>query len=329
MLTGLDGLADPCLVCGTDGRITASNPAASAWFGSPEDFLGRSAGDLLPFLDAPATGTITLEDRSGVAHEVDVVRVPISEGWLYVLHDVSAHIALARSREQLLYTVAHELRGALAVLDNALDLLQCDQDGLSNDDMARVVGAASRAARRLGTVMEGLLNAGSIQSGSLMVHPRSVAVSDLLTVALEAVEATVAGRSQRVIVDPSTVDVSVLADPLLAPQVLINLLANASKYSPVDADIQVTAEGCQGMCRLTVIDRGPGIPSEEVSLLFDRFYRAAPAHEQPGVGLGLAITKGIVEAHGGKIGIVSEVGSGTSVWFTLPLAEGARANPAC
>jgi signal transduction histidine kinase len=74
------------------------------------------------------------------------------------------------------------------------------------------------------------------------------------------------------------------------------------------------------MMRISVVDQGPGIPPEQQAGLFERFYRVRPDKDTPGVGLGLAIAKGIVEAHGGSIGIDSQVGAGTSVWFTLPKA---------
>src|SRR5205807_852800 len=101
---------------------------------------------------------------------------------------------------------------------------------------------------------------------------------------------------------------------------LSNLLANASKYSPDSEAISVHAVRSDRMVRISVADHGPGIPSEQRAGLFERFYRVRPWNEEPGIGLGLAIAKGIVEAHGGAIGVETEVGVGTSVWFTLPLA---------
>ena len=111
-----------------------------------------------------------------------------------------------------------------------------------------------------------------------------------------------------------------MADKRYARQVLSNLLANASKYSPEQSVIRVVARPAATMVRISVEDQGPGIPPEQQAGLFERFYRIDDT-DAPGVGLGLAIAKGIVEAHGGSIGIDSEVGSGTRVWFTLPNAS--------
>ena len=119
-----------------------------------------------------------------------------------------------------------------------------------------------------------------------------------------------------------------MADQRYARQVLTNLLTNASKYSPEHSIIRVRAEPAGTMLRISVEDQGPGIPPEHRAGLFERFYRVRAASDAPGIGLGLAIAKGIVEAHGGSIGVDSEVGRGTQVWFTLPSARRRHADPA-
>jgi signal transduction histidine kinase len=117
----------------------------------------------------------------------------------------------------------------------------------------------------------------------------------------------------------------VLGDQRYARQVLTNLLANASKYSPERSTIRVVAGPTANMIRISVEDQGSGISQEQQAGLFERFYRVRANSDAPGVGLGLAIAKGIVEAHGGRIGIDSELGSGTRVWFTLPSATSGQA----
>jgi signal transduction histidine kinase len=112
-----------------------------------------------------------------------------------------------------------------------------------------------------------------------------------------------------------------MADPRYARQVISNLVANASKYSPEATCIRIVASATVNMVRIAVGDQGPGIPREQRAGLFERFYRVRTDTDAPGVGLGLAIAKGIVEAHGGSIAIDSEVGAGTRVWFTLPAVQ--------
>lgn len=227
------------------------------------------------------------------------------------------HIALNRMREQLLYSVAHELRAPLAVLENALDILGEGYADMPADEFAKITGSAQRTAGRLRTLMEDLLSAGSIQAGRFRLDPQPVELRRIVSEAMDSVEPLVLERGQRVDVEMPD-GVVVHADRRYARQVLANLLGNASRYGPAGTPIRVHGQRQHGHVRVAVDDRGPGIPKEEQPLLFERFYR--PRAEGPGIGLGLAIAKGIVEAHGGRIGIESEPGRGTSVWFTLPEA---------
>jgi signal transduction histidine kinase len=247
---------------------------------------------------------------------------------VYVVHDISRHAEVNRLREQLLYSVAHELRGPLAVLDNALEILDGEFEQLPADEFRAVIGAARRTSNRMRLLMEDLLSAGSIQSGHFVVAPRPTPLAAIVDDALEAVGPTLEARGQELVRQLPGPKTGVLADQRYARQVLTNLLTNASKYSPEHSIIRVRARPAGTMLRISVEDQGPGIPPEHRAGLFERFYRLRADADAPGIGLGLAIAKGIVEAHGGTIGVDSEVGRGTSVWFTLPNAGRRHADPA-
>jgi len=239
---------------------------------------------------------------------------------VYVVHDVSWLMQLNRLREELLYSVAHELRAPLAVLSNALAILGEDYGGLSAAEFDRLTGSAQRTAARLHTLMEDLLSAGNIQAGRFRVAPKPVPVLAIVEAAVEFIEPVLEQRRQIVESELPAAHFLVQADQRYARQVLANLLSNASKYSPEGATIRIRAAAQADSVRLAVEDRGRGIPTEEQDGLFERFYRVRGEHEEPGIGLGLAIAKGIVEAHGGQIGVESDLGRGTTVWFTLPLS---------
>jgi signal transduction histidine kinase len=274
---------------------------------------------------APADAQGRLADATGRTVDLEVSRSVVrgegDHGYaVYVVHDISRHAEINRLREQLLYSVAHELRGPLMILDNALEILDGDYSRLNEDEFQHVLGTARRTARRMRTLMEDLLSAGSIQSGHFVVAPRKAELEPIISEAIEVVAPAVQARDQVVEIDlPSDVP-PVLADKRYARQVLTNLLANASKYSPEASVIRVVVDPTANMVRISVVDQGPGIPEEQQAGLFERFYRVRSDADAPGVGLGLAIAKGIVEAHGGSIGIESALGSGTSVWFTLQKA---------
>ena len=327
-------LPSPVILTALDGCMTLFNPAAVALFGDPERLVGRAIQELLPFIPAGTEradqraawhGSVT--DVTGRSVDLEVTRTLLPEGRLpashvYILYDISRHAELNRMREQLLYSVAHELRNPMAVLENALEILSEEFTTLSADEFARLMESAHRTTMRLRGLMEDLLSAGNIQSGRFTVHRRPTKLAAILDEALDAVESMVAERGQRVDCDRSSDNLYVLADQRYARQVLANLLSNASKYSPVGEAIRVEVEPVEGSVRIAVVDRGRGIPAEQRAGLFERFYRVRAGNDAPGVGLGLAIAKGIVDAHGGTIGVESEIGKGTTVWFTLPLARG-------
>src|SRR5262249_12764571 len=153
---------------------------------------------------------------------------------------------LSRLREQLLYCVAHELRGPLAVLDNALEMLSSDYAELSADEFGRLLASARRTATRLHGLMDDLLSAGSIQSGGFKVHSEPVQVAALGDDALDTVAAMIERRGQRIERVPAGERLTVLADARYAGRVLANLLSNASKYSPEGEVIRVRAEHAEG-----------------------------------------------------------------------------------
>lgn len=322
-------LRTPILTTLMSGQIVQFNAAAVALFGAPARLYGRDISEVLPFAPAPTEAAATdaqgrLADATGRTLDLEVSRTILSgdghEGYaVYVVHDISHHAEINRLREQLLYSVAHELRSPIMVLDNALEILT-EYPQLTAAEFGKVLGTARRTARRMHTLMEDLLSAGSIQSGHFVVSPRPTELGVIVDDALDIVQPVIEGRGQRVELALPDRPAHVMADQRYAPQVLTNLLANASKYSPEDSVIRVRAAPEGTMLRVSVTDQGPGIAREQQAGLFERFYRVRGDTDTPGVGLGLAIAKGIVEAHGGSISIASEPGSGTCVWFTLPRA---------
>jgi signal transduction histidine kinase len=325
-------LRTPIITTSMDGQVSGFNAAAISLFGSPARLYNRQVRDVLPFVPLPSDTLASADaqgrvaDATGRTVDLEVSRTVVSEqddhpGYaVYVVHDISRHAELNRLREQLLYSVAHELRSPLMVLDNALEMLDTADPPLNAEEFDLILGKARRTARRIRTLMEDLLSAGSIQSGRFVVAPRRTELDVIVADALEVVNPAIESRGQRIELDMPEGPVPVLADNRYARQVLTNLLANASKYSPEQSIIRLVAAPNAKMVRISVIDQGPGIPPEQQVGLFERFYRVRSDTDVPGVGLGLAIAKGIVEAHGGRIGIESELGSGTNVWFTMPMA---------
>jgi signal transduction histidine kinase len=158
-----------------------------------------------------------------------------------------------------------------------------------------------------------------MESGQLWLDPRPESVSGLIADTIEMLRPLAAGSSIRVESHVVPDLPPVLADATRINQVLSNLVGNAVKFTPRNGLITVSAERVDGEIRFAVIDTGPGIPAEQLPHIFGRFWQAK-ASDRRGIGLGLAIAKGIVEAHKGRIWVESSVGLGSTFYFTLPLA---------
>jgi signal transduction histidine kinase len=237
---------------------------------------------------------------------------------LYVIHDVSAMVEANWWREQILYTLAHEIAGSFTLLQHGLELIEQEEPDCENAGFLRI---AQQTIEKTHLLMEDLLAAGSLRGRRFKVHPRRVRLDELVREAASAVWPETQSRSQRIQLALPKADVWVAADARYVSRVLFNLLRNASKYSPDGAQIRVTARVAKdGWARITVGDQGTGIAPKELPSIFDPFYRARPTSSQAGVGLGLAIAQAIVQAHGGRVGIRSRLGHGTTVWFTLAVA---------
>lgn len=222
---------------------------------------------------------------------------------------------LDRLRSNMVGDVAHELRTPLTNVRCQLEALQ---DGLleSNQD---VLGSLHEEIMHLTRLCDDLQEISLAEAGELQLYPEALDVER----EVERCVATVPAPD-RVRIDLQS-DLEVHADPTRFRQVLTNLLTNAFSHTPAAAKVVVSARGVPGAIELSVNDRGPGLAAAEHENVFERFYRADPSRSRSsggrGCGLGLAIVKHLVEAHGGKVGVESEVGVGARFWFRLPARD--------
>jgi two-component system sensor histidine kinase BaeS len=216
-------------------------------------------------------------------------------------------------RRRLLADVSHELRTPLSVIRGNLEGML---DGLYPADAAHldVILEETRVLERL---VEDLRTLSLAESGALRLHREPTDLSALLreVAAAHKAQADAGGVTLTVGVDGELPSIDL--DPARTRQVVGNLLANAVRYTPAGGEVTLRATGDGERVAVEVADTGPGIESEVIGRIFDRFYRSA---DSPGSGLGLPIARSLVIAHGGEISASSEPGSGTTIRFTLPLA---------
>jgi len=232
---------------------------------------------------------------------------------------------LHRLKDQLFGLVTHELRNPIMAIRGYAELLSQSPDALPAPQLA-MVGRVSRATERMLRIVNDLLDIERFGSGEVVLDRRPFDLIPHVREAVHAVEALAAAGTVGVTLaaPPRAV---VDGDPLRLRQVLDNLLSNAVKYTPAGGWVEVTVDSdpAEGTT-LTVADTGMGIPEEERDRLFERFFRASTAVSSGigGTGLGLAVTRTIVEAHGGSVEVAPRSGGGTTFTARLPAVEGNR-----
>jgi PAS domain S-box-containing protein len=227
-------------------------------------------------------------------------------------------VELARTRDEFVALVSHELRGPLAIITSTVALLS--EEETSPEDQQRYLATIDRSAQRLAAMVDDLLDLARLESAQPTIHPQPTDLSKIVRQAVDAVDATTTRRGLTVEVDlPDSIPLH--ADGGRLRQVADNLLSNAVKYTPDGGRITIRAGFDDGHVVWTIADTGIGVPAAERSRLFRRFYRASTALERriPGTGLGLVISRAIVERHQGTIGVLDHPGPGTTFQVRLPL----------
>jgi signal transduction histidine kinase len=227
------------------------------------------------------------------------------------------------ARDATLALVSHDLRNPLAVILMKASLMLKDPDKDRRAESRNFIESVRRSAERMNRLIQDLLDVASIEAGRFSIEKKPQLVGPLVSGAVEAMRVQAAPKSLRI--DTALPEENRLADcdADRVGQVLTNLIGNAIKFTE-SGTITVRVEPRTSEVCISVSDTGPGIPESDLPHIFDRFWHAQRS-ARGGFGLGLSIAKGIVEAHGGRIWVESEVGVGSTFFFTLPLA---RAQPA-
>jgi signal transduction histidine kinase len=236
-------------------------------------------------------------------------------GAVVVFNDVTGLVEAISAKDEFVANVSHEFRTPLNAVIGNLDLVLEDEEALSPLALERLEIAQRNAERLLALVSDLLVSA----SAAAHIYPRKTDLAGLVDSSIGS--AHLYAERSRVELDADVpAPLWVHVDPLRIGQALDNLVSNAIKYSPDGGHVKVSARAEHGWVKLRVEDAGMGMTEADTSRIFTRFYRSAAAKEAsiPGVGLGLSITKAIVERHGGQISCTSKPGSGSTFTVALP-----------
>ena len=342
----LDRLPDAVLECDADRRVRAVNTAMLSMFGyAAADLVGHDVDEVL----APrgndgerllAHGWHTSTRLRSVAripeHEVRLraadgteVRVMLTGryerdgdgrvlGAVLVLRDGARRRQAAAQGIEVISTVSHELRSPLTSVKGYTSLLLNRWDRLADEQKLMMLEQVHHDADRVTRLVTELLDISRLESGRLVLRRQMVDLAKLVVVVVEKVRMIEADVRAEVDFDENFPQV--YADPDKIEQVLTNLVENAAKYAdPKGVRVQGRIGPGAGEVSVAVVDQGEGIPEADLPRVFTKFYRRAETRPS-GSGLGLWISRGLVEAHGGRLVVESEVGVGSVFRFTLPTA---------
>jgi two-component system, NtrC family, sensor histidine kinase KinB len=339
----IDSIPDPVIVFTADGRVLELNREAEALTGSVngdgQDALVKMKPELRAAVEA-ATAHVLRGKGSLIPNGPDEAisvqndtgerwylprSTPVYEergaiaGAAVVLQDVTKFHRFDQLKDDLIATVAHEFRTPLTSLRMAIHLCLEGVAGPLSERQLDLMQAAREDCERLQANVDELLELARVQSGRLQVHPQPTVARSLLANAIGPFELMASQRGITLMHSKISPVDRVMADAERIQNVFSNLLTNAIRHTPPGGAIRVGAHNVGDDMRFEVIDDGEGIAKEHQAAIFQRFYRV-PGSLSGSAGLGLSLSKEIVEAHGGKIGVESDLSKGSTFWFTLPLA---------
>ena len=336
----LETMGECLVVTGPDGTITRVNSAVCNLSGVGEDeLLGQNCRDLfraphghVSLLDAlgpdgSAQGLETeLLARGGEAVPVMISvgameeNVRRSRSYVVVAADIGERLRHEQQKDEFVTMVHHEVRAPLTAVRGAIGLLEGGVAGELGERGQELVKIALRNSERMGRLVNDILASRKLDSGRMEFHFEKVEMMPLIEQAIDSTSAYAANHKVRFELEEGVPGVMVRVDPDRMMQVLTNVLSNAVRFSPIDDVVTVQASRRDQMLRVAVSDAGPGIPEDFRDHVFEAFARGE--HEdwrhRSGTGLGMSISKGIIEELGGTITFETELGAGTTFLIDIP-----------
>ena len=243
-------------------------------------------------------------------------------GAVVAFQDIGHLREVDRMKDEFVSIVSHELRTPLTSIRGSVQLVLADQASVPDPEHRELMQIALNNCERLVRIINDILDVAKIESGNITLQKRPCAVAELVQQAVQVVEGPARAASVRLEAQVPGPLPPVLVDLDRIVQALVNLLSNAVKFAPPDSVVKIAAAAGDKGVTISVSDQGEGIAPENIARLFRKFQQvdSSSSRRRGGTGLGLAITKALVEQHGGRISVDSELRKGTRFSFTLPLA---------
>jgi PAS domain S-box-containing protein len=329
---------EPMLITDWDGNILEANRQAMLLSGYSSDELHGLKVDQIHNVNWNRTGEKfeTLRENRTSSYEAsmrrqDGTRVPVeiharrvefdeTDSIQWILRDITERKELDRLRDDLTAMIYHDLRSPLANIVSSLDVLYSMVPEDDKDTVLSILKIAENSTDRIQRLVSSLLDVSKLESGQPVADQKAVDTLELIQSAIHEVTPVANGRHQTISADLPAQLSPVWVDEDMAQRVLINLMENASKFSPPRGMIEIGAQEENDWIHMWVRDNGPGVPIAEQDRIFDKFTRLHGTQKPGGLGIGLAFCRLAVQGHGGHIWVESEPGQGSTFHFTFPKA---------
>ncbi len=324
----LNDTTDAVVVLDQAGWVLLLNPAAERRLevqfeqsvGQPVAALGvDDLGAALEAAQAAATSVVREVVVPG-GRTLYASVSPVRElGWVMVMQDITPLKELDRLRTEWVAAVSHDLKNPITAIQLSVDLLE--RIGPLSEEQRQMLRKTQRGTERLRSLVTDVLDLARLEAGPAL-RASAVNLAEVVAEALTEVEPLVAEKQHHLTTDlPPDLPLA-WGDVALLTRALVNLLSNAVKFTPAEGQVTVRAYPQDGVLQIEVSDTGRGIPAEALPHLFDRFYRVPGSEEETeGTGLGLSIVKSIIEKHGGRVWVESELDKGSTFAFTVPVSK--------
>lgn len=338
----LETMAEGVVIVDRERKMTYANPMAKKLMGirsveggkyEQEDWAVLFVnGSTLPVKDYPTETTmrtgnpvydyeIAVQPDEGERFYISINAAPLRDsdeqiiGAIATFMDVTNRRKAIQQKDDFISVASHELRTPVTSLQASLQLMYKMKDRLDSPMMPKLILQANKSMDKMRTLIDDLLNATNMTEGQLQLKKSWINLPDLVKDCCHEIRSE--GKYEISILCED--EVKVYADAHKIEQVMVNFISNAAKYAPESREIKVCITQEPEIIKVAVSDQGPGIPSAKIPYIFDRYYRVNNGGSQySGLGLGLYICSQIIYKHGGDIGVESEIGQGSTFWFTLP-----------
>lgn len=338
----VNSIAEGLILVDSNNRILHINPAAERLLDLSQDSIDKDItelihnDELIQIEQTPSKNEDTnfVSEITLIHHDEKLVLRTIASpfldengqtlGTVYLFDDVTREKEIDQMKSDFISLVSHELRTPLTSIIGFVSFILDGKAGAINDRQRNSLARVQRQSKRLAALINDLLDISRIESGRIQMKQEPISLLEIMTQRIDEIRPQADEKSiQLDLMAPERIP-TILGDEARMGQVFTNLIGNAIKFTPNNGEVSVKVEADGNLLHVEVIDTGPGIPPEERQKIFDKFYQLSDisTRQQGGSGLGLSISKSIVEAHGGKLWIDDgNQGKGSNFQFVLPLVS--------